>query len=693
MKKFLSLFPGNKRKPVWGQPLAQVARVFGLDDVPIPIVHAIDYLNNRGLRVEGIYRVPGNLRIVELLKKRYDNGEMPDLNEYDAYVVSGLVKNYFSSLPDPLMTYELYDSFLSAQALRDREQRLKSVQALIQSPLMPPENRKTLARLVSHLRNVAENSEHNKMSLANLSIVFGPTLFRSVDDNPIKIMTDTPLLTGLVQCLIVDQQFIFNDKKSEPGSPAPAIFTTMPSSDSLAEKTQPQLQSQPAPTPSVPIEDPQHVQAPQSSDNNNNNNTAETTTVTTATQPSTSTTTTTTTKEPAIDYDNVNEEELQLSLINRFGGTSLSENTAGNRKGRTIHATNTSTISTSTADDSILQRPQHANDDDVNQMIREIIGEALHSDTRFSTEFDMLDQRRLDERKRQSLEQMKRLEQEFGPVSVSTSPPSTVATSTSSSTPTQQPQSSPSSSFSSVSASTNSTQAVPSTPTTIAVQQSLEQADSDRRKRRQYSTTALEGSSKTGTPRLTPSSSTTSIESVTSKNSPAAVAETSPVVSTNNEAVTSTSQSVVPTMPIEGDEKAYLKWLNDNYPLNLANPLPDVQRRIILRRTREGRTDDLSKMTLEQLKEEKSLLKKELRNFDKTFEEVRGQEPTKRDKEPLREVYKRYKLLKSLISAPQRGGAAAAAAAGGNLPATARRPSSNTASHSSSSQRAPQTAR
>lgn len=618
MKKLFALLPGNKRKPVWGQPLSTVARSFGIDDVPIPIVHAIEFLNNKGLRVEGVYRVPGNLRIVDLLKKRYDAGETPDLTEYDAYVISGLVKNYFSSLPDPLMTYELYDSFLSAQALRDRDQRLKSVQALIQSPLMPPENRKTLARLVAHLRIVADNAEHNKMSLANLSIVFGPTLFRSVDDNPIKIMTDTPLLTGLVQCLIVEQQFIFNDKK--PETEAPAIIMSMPT---------------PNPPPQQPSQPQQQTETP-------------------PTQSATSE------KAPEIDYDNVNEEELQASLMSRFGAANLTENTAGNRKGRNTSVANVANTAPAPATVSALgpasttaasgpvpsteESTLHRPDDDVNMMIREIIGDALRSGTRFSIEFDMLDQGRLEQRKRQSLEQAKRLEQEFGPSSSIS-----IATSTST----------PSSSVTASKSASSAPRAASSTTTatdSLLASASLEQADSDRRKRRQYSSIATEAGSH---------ASASSLESGGSTKADSA-------------ATTDALQSVA-----VDDEKTYLKWLSDNYPLNIADPLPNVQQRIALRRTREGRPDDIAKMTLEELKEEKSLIKKELRNFDKMFEENRGQEPAKRDKEPLREVYKRYKLLKSLIASPQRGGT--------KVPMSARHHSKT---QSATSQRiSPQTAR
>ena len=44
-------------------------------------------------------------------------GIVPDLNIEDPHVVAGLLKQYLRELPEPLLTFELYDCFLAAAGL------------------------------------------------------------------------------------------------------------------------------------------------------------------------------------------------------------------------------------------------------------------------------------------------------------------------------------------------------------------------------------------------------------------------------------------------------------------------------------------------------------------------------------------------------------------------------------------------
>ena len=56
---------------------------------------------------------------MEYLRSAYDNGERPDLSEINPNTIAGLLKLYFRSLPEPLLTYQLYNSFLNARRKSD----------------------------------------------------------------------------------------------------------------------------------------------------------------------------------------------------------------------------------------------------------------------------------------------------------------------------------------------------------------------------------------------------------------------------------------------------------------------------------------------------------------------------------------------------------------------------------------------
>ena len=49
---------------------------------------------------------------------------------------------------------------------------------------LPPANKDTLAYLILHLQKVAQHSDDNKMTLANLAKIFGPTIVGHASPNP-----------------------------------------------------------------------------------------------------------------------------------------------------------------------------------------------------------------------------------------------------------------------------------------------------------------------------------------------------------------------------------------------------------------------------------------------------------------------------------------------------------------------------
>ncbi|XP_036750740.2 rho GTPase-activating protein 9 isoform X2 [Manis pentadactyla] len=151
----------------------------------------------RGLDVDGIYRVSGNLAVVQKLRflvdreravtsdGRYMFPEQPgqegrldlDSAEWDdIHVVTGALKLFLRELPQPLVPPLLLPRFRAALALSESEQRLSQIQELIDS--MPKPNHDTLWYLLEHLRRVIAHSDKNRMTPHNLGIVFGPTLFR-----------------------------------------------------------------------------------------------------------------------------------------------------------------------------------------------------------------------------------------------------------------------------------------------------------------------------------------------------------------------------------------------------------------------------------------------------------------------------------------------------------------------------------
>jgi len=88
--------------------------------------------------------------------------------------------DYFRLLPNPLFTFALHDEFVAVGEIRDDEARaLDRLRAALER--LPAAHRDTVTLLFRHLHRVAQRSSVNKMTPANLGVVFGPTLLRSSD--------------------------------------------------------------------------------------------------------------------------------------------------------------------------------------------------------------------------------------------------------------------------------------------------------------------------------------------------------------------------------------------------------------------------------------------------------------------------------------------------------------------------------
>uniref|UniRef100_A0A667GPP1 Rho GTPase activating protein 9 n=1 Tax=Lynx canadensis TaxID=61383 RepID=A0A667GPP1_LYNCA len=187
---------GLLRDQVFGCQLESLCQREG-DTVPSFVRLCIAAVDKRGLDVDGIYRVSGNLAVVQKLRflvdreravtsdGRYVFPEQPgqegrldlDSAEWDdIHVVTGALKLFLRELPQPLVPPQLLPHFRAALALSESEQRLSQIRELIGS--MPTPNRDTLRYLLEHLCRVIAHSDKNRMTPHNLGIVFGPTLFR-----------------------------------------------------------------------------------------------------------------------------------------------------------------------------------------------------------------------------------------------------------------------------------------------------------------------------------------------------------------------------------------------------------------------------------------------------------------------------------------------------------------------------------
>uniref|UniRef100_A0AAQ6IDA8 Rho GTPase activating protein 10 n=1 Tax=Anabas testudineus TaxID=64144 RepID=A0AAQ6IDA8_ANATE len=90
---------------------------------------------------------------------------------------------------------------------------------------LPERNRQVLGLLMKHLAKVAAHSKQNLMTVANLGVVFGPTLMRPQEETVAAIM-DLKFQNIVVEILIEQDEKIFADApESSPISPATPVLS------------------------------------------------------------------------------------------------------------------------------------------------------------------------------------------------------------------------------------------------------------------------------------------------------------------------------------------------------------------------------------------------------------------------------------------------------------------------------------
>ncbi|XP_015209490.2 rho GTPase-activating protein 12b isoform X3 [Lepisosteus oculatus] len=178
--------------------------------VPNFVKMCIDHVENKGLSVDGLYRVSGNLAVIQKLRFAVNHDEKVNLEDSkweDIHVTTGALKMFFRELPEPLFTHAYFEDFVSAIKCPDYKQRVHSIKDLIKQ--LPKPNQDTMQVLFKHLRRVIDNGELNRMTTQSVAIVFGPTLLRPEKETG-NIAVHMVYQNQIVELILLEYESIFS---------------------------------------------------------------------------------------------------------------------------------------------------------------------------------------------------------------------------------------------------------------------------------------------------------------------------------------------------------------------------------------------------------------------------------------------------------------------------------------------------
>ncbi|CDO94138.1 unnamed protein product [Kluyveromyces dobzhanskii CBS 2104] len=203
-------YRGKTSNKVFGVPIEDICEREGT--LTPTIVHKLlEEIELRGLDEVGLYRVPGSVGSINLLKNAFDDEgavnnvfTLEDDRWFEINTIAGCFKLYLRELPESLFTNEKLPEFIKLVELHQTEQLMEEdFEDLMRQKLrtLPIYNYHMIKRIFQHLHKVHNHMDTNRMDANNLAIVFSMS-FINQDDLANSMGPSLGLLQSLLQKFI-----------------------------------------------------------------------------------------------------------------------------------------------------------------------------------------------------------------------------------------------------------------------------------------------------------------------------------------------------------------------------------------------------------------------------------------------------------------------------------------------------------
>ena len=156
------------------------------DGVPVVVEACLQYFNTRAMDCEGLFRVPGNQRLVDELWDYMQKHPYAALStksitmfmrshpEFTANEVSSFLKRFIGSITsEPVVTYICYRPLLDLIEDNCPAHRIAGKFKCIIGQLLVPAHRALLRRLCKFLFNFSLHAHESRMSIGAIAVCFG----------------------------------------------------------------------------------------------------------------------------------------------------------------------------------------------------------------------------------------------------------------------------------------------------------------------------------------------------------------------------------------------------------------------------------------------------------------------------------------------------------------------------------------
>ncbi|GMI64888.1 ROP1 ENHANCER 1 [Hibiscus trionum] len=180
----------DKQQPVGstiiGRPI--LVALEDVDGAPTFLEKALKYIEEYGVKVEGILRQAADVEDVERRIREYEQGKTDFCSSEDGHVIADCVKYIIRELPSPPVPASCCNALLEA-CRTQRGSRVNAMRAAVLDTFPEP-NRRLLQRILMMMQIVASHKNENLMSTSAVAACMAPLLLRPLLSGECEIATD-----------------------------------------------------------------------------------------------------------------------------------------------------------------------------------------------------------------------------------------------------------------------------------------------------------------------------------------------------------------------------------------------------------------------------------------------------------------------------------------------------------------------
>ncbi|XP_043091665.1 rho GTPase-activating protein 17b isoform X2 [Puntigrus tetrazona] len=195
-------------KPAFGTALEEHLKRSSRE-IALPLEACVMMLLETGMHEEGLFRIAAGASKLKKLKAALDCSTS-QLEEFysDPHAVAGALKSYLRELPEPLMTYQLYEEWIQASNISDPDKRLQALWVVCE--MLPKANKTNFRYLMKFLAKLSLESDINKMTASNIAIVLGPNLLWAKTEGLAEMAATTSVhVVSIIELIINHASWFF----------------------------------------------------------------------------------------------------------------------------------------------------------------------------------------------------------------------------------------------------------------------------------------------------------------------------------------------------------------------------------------------------------------------------------------------------------------------------------------------------